>query len=72
MTRQAGERLIEVGLADIVSYGRLFIANPDLPARFAAGAPLNEPIPGLFYGGDGAGYVDYPALSSARATSPAA
>ncbi|GAA2111742.1 alkene reductase [Actinomadura alba] len=69
MTRQAGEHLVEAGLADMVSYGRLFIANPDLPARFAAGAPLNEPIPDLFYGGDGTGYVDYPALSSVRAGS---
>ena len=45
------------------SYGRLFIANPDLPRRLQLGAALNEPDPTTFYGGDAAGYTSYPALS---------
>ncbi|HEX8144564.1 MAG TPA: alkene reductase [Pyrinomonadaceae bacterium] len=50
------------GEADLVGFGVLFLANPDLPARFALGAPLNEPDPETFYGGDEHGYTDYPAL----------
>jgi N-ethylmaleimide reductase len=49
--------------ADLVAFGRLFIANPDLPARLAQNAPLNEPDVSTFYGGDERGYVDYPFLS---------
>jgi N-ethylmaleimide reductase len=40
-TREAGEAVIAAGLADLVSYGRSFISNPDLPERFAVGAPLS-------------------------------
>ncbi|MHC5700396.1 alkene reductase [Streptomyces sp. ICN441] len=54
--------LIEDGVADIVSYGALFLANPDLPARLRAGGPFNTPDPGTFFGGGDKGYVDYPAL----------
>lgn len=56
------EAVLKAGQADAVSFGRLFIANPDLPARFAAGAGLNTPDPKSFYGGDHQGYTDYPAL----------
>lgn len=45
--------------ADLVSFGVLFLANPDLPARFAKGAPLNTPDPSTFYGGSEKGYTDY-------------
>ena len=48
--------------ADFVSFGRLFLANPDLPLRFARSAPLNLPDRGSFYGGDDRGYIDYPFL----------
>ncbi|TDQ53136.1 alkene reductase [Actinorugispora endophytica] len=54
--------LVEDGVADIVSFGALFLANPDLPARLAAGGPFNTPDPATFYGGDERGYTDYPAL----------
>ncbi|MEI5099861.1 alkene reductase [Streptomyces sp. PmtG] len=54
--------LIEDGTADLVSYGSLFLANPDLPARLRAGGPFNEPDRATFYGGDAKGYTDYPAL----------
>ncbi|MFA1540322.1 alkene reductase [Actinomadura monticuli] len=65
-TREAGEQVVAVGLADLFSFGRLFISNPDLPARFAADAPLNRHAPELVYGGGGEGYVDYPALTAAH------
>ena len=50
--------------ADMVAFGVLFIANPDLPLRFATGALLNEPDPATFYGGDAKGYTDYPSLAA--------
>lgn len=53
---------IAEGRADFVSFGRLFLANPDLPVRFARRAPLNVPERGSFYGGDDHGYIDYPFL----------
>ncbi len=49
--RERGNRLIADGLVDLVAFGRPFIANPDLPARFVAGAPLNEVSPATIYGG---------------------
>lgn len=58
------ERVLEEGRADFVSFGRLYLANPDLPARFARGAELNEPDPETFYGGGEEGYLDYPALKT--------
>jgi 2,4-dienoyl-CoA reductase-like NADH-dependent reductase (Old Yellow Enzyme family) len=51
-----------------VGFGRTFIANPDLPRRFALGAPLNTPDPGAFYGSGPSGYIDYPALDEGWAT----
>ena len=53
------------GHADLVAFGKLFIANPDLPARLQANAPLNTPDPATFYGGDAHGYTDYPSLTPA-------
>ena len=54
--------VIADGRADFVSFGKLFLANPDLPVRFARSAPLNVPDRGSFYGGDDRGYIDYPFL----------
>lgn len=48
--------------ADMVSFGVPFLANPDLPARFAGNAPLNTPDQTTFYGGNEKGYTDYPPL----------
>ncbi|MFD4137841.1 MULTISPECIES: alkene reductase [unclassified Streptomyces] len=56
--------LIEDGIADLVSYGVMFLANPDLPARLRAGGPYNTPDPATFFGGDDKGYTDYPALTA--------
>ncbi|UOZ03455.1 alkene reductase [Amycolatopsis sp. WQ 127309] len=54
--------LLDDGLADVITFGAMFIGNPDLPERIAAGGPYTEPDPATFYGGDERGYIDYPAL----------
>jgi N-ethylmaleimide reductase len=66
-TREKADAALASGKADLISFGVLFLANPDLPERFAAGAPLNEPDRATFYGGTERGYVDYPALSEVAA-----
>ncbi len=53
---------IAEGDADAITFGRPFIANPDLPERFRLGAELNEPDQEKFYGGGREGYTDYPLL----------
>lgn len=58
------EAAIREGRADLVSFGRTFLANPDLPHRLRVGATLNAPDRASFYGGDERGYVDYPALTT--------
>jgi 2,4-dienoyl-CoA reductase-like NADH-dependent reductase (Old Yellow Enzyme family) len=55
--------LVAGGMADAAAFGRAAIANPDLPARLAANAPLNEPDAATFYGAGAEGYTDYPFLS---------
>ncbi len=55
---------ISSGAADLISYAQLFLANPDLPERFAKDVPLNSPDPATFYGGDEKGYTDYPSLDA--------
>ena len=59
------ERVLEAGWVDAVAFGRAFLANPDLPRRLRDGLPLNDPDKTTFYGGDQAGYVDYPAYGAA-------
>ncbi len=54
--------VIRDGVADLVSFAVLFLANPDLPERFRRGGPFNTPDRKTFYGGAAAGYVDYPAI----------
>jgi 2,4-dienoyl-CoA reductase-like NADH-dependent reductase (Old Yellow Enzyme family) len=54
--------LIRTGTVDAVSFGRLWIANPDLPARIRAGGPYSKAITKRFYGGGADGYNDYPTL----------
>lgn len=53
---------IAAGDGDCVSFGRLFLANPDLPERIRRNGPYNAPNPATFYGGAGQGYTDYPGL----------
>ncbi|MDT0541261.1 alkene reductase [Streptomyces lonegramiae] len=62
-TREQGEGVVTEGHADLVSYGRAFLAHPDLPARIAADAPLTTPIDTEHLYTNGArGYTDYPTL----------
>jgi 2,4-dienoyl-CoA reductase-like NADH-dependent reductase (Old Yellow Enzyme family) len=61
----SAERALAEGKADAVAFGKLFIANPDLPQRFAAHAALNAWDAKTFYSGGAAGYTDYPALEPA-------
>jgi 2,4-dienoyl-CoA reductase-like NADH-dependent reductase (Old Yellow Enzyme family) len=63
-TCDTAEQLLKAGEADAVAFGKLFIANPDLPRRFALNAPLNTPVPGTFYASGPEGYTDYPALKT--------
>jgi N-ethylmaleimide reductase len=61
-TAETAEEAIADGDADAVAFGRLFLANPDLPERFREGADLNTPNRQTFYGGAEVGYTDYPSL----------
>lgn len=63
-TQASAEQALQQGDADMLAFGKLYIANPDLPERFAQDAILNEPDPETFYGGGAAGYTDYPAMDS--------
>lgn len=60
--RRRADAVISSGVADLVSFGKPFLANPDLPQRLKIGAGLNVPDPGTFYSGGEKGYVDYPGL----------
>jgi N-ethylmaleimide reductase len=62
-TRETAEELIARGDADAAAFGTPFIANPDLPRRFAERAPLNPPNPETFYTPGPEGYIDYPSLA---------
>ena len=62
-TSEEADRDIAAGKIDAVAFGVSFLANPDLPARFKAGAPLNQPDPATFYTFDAEGYTDYPGLN---------
>ena len=63
-TQDMAQDAVASGRADLISFGRLVITNPDLPRRFKENAPLNEMFPDApLYGGQGPhGYTDYPAL----------
>lgn len=65
-----GERILREGLADLVAFGRPFIANPDLPRRFAEGLPLSSFEASTLFGGHARGYTDY-APAAAPASSAA-
>jgi N-ethylmaleimide reductase len=57
------EAALASGRADIIAFGRPFIANPDLPSRLRHDLPLNVPDSNSFFGGGAAGYTDYPAFA---------
>jgi N-ethylmaleimide reductase len=58
----SGNEAIGKGFADLISFGTLFLANPDLPERFRRSAPLNSANHATFYTGEEKGYIDYPKL----------
>lgn len=61
--KEEGDKVVTDGYADLVAYGRIFLANPDLPTRFKLGATLNEYDRSTFYTQDPViGYTDYPFL----------
>ena len=63
-SKMDAERVLASSEADAVAFGKLFIANPDLPRRFREDAALNETRPSLFYASGQEGYTDYPALDA--------
>jgi N-ethylmaleimide reductase len=62
-SRQMAVEALAENRADLIAFGRLFLANPDLVERFRRNADLNEPDKTTFYGGGPKGYTDYPTLS---------
>jgi N-ethylmaleimide reductase len=65
-------RWLREGNADLIAFGRKFIANPDLPERLRAGGPFNVDDPTTYYGGGEKGYTDYPSLAQDRGEQPKA
>ena len=61
------EKVVAEGKADLVAFGKPFIANPDLVERLRRGAPLNEVDRDTLYGGGEKGYLDYPTLADQAA-----
>jgi N-ethylmaleimide reductase len=62
--------LIAGEVADMISFGAMFLANPDLTHRLASGAPFNVPDRATFYGGGERGYTDYPRLADTSSDDP--
>jgi N-ethylmaleimide reductase len=59
---ELANKVLEANEADLIAFGKLYIANPDLVERLQRGAPLNTPDKATFYGGSAKGYTDYPVL----------
>src|ERR1700716_2683166 len=62
---ELANQVLAANAADLIAFGKPFIANPDLVERLKRGAPLNAPDKATFYGGGAKGYTDYPALGEA-------
>ncbi|CDP51465.1 Fmn oxidoreductase protein [Devosia sp. DBB001] len=69
-SREAGEAWLDSGRADLIAYGKHFIANPDLVDRWWRNAPLNEADKATYYTAGSKGYTDYPALAEAAIEHP--
>jgi N-ethylmaleimide reductase len=61
--QNTAEAWLTQGKADLIAFGRKFLANPDLPKRFRQHAALNADDPSTYYGGGPKGYTDYPTLA---------
>jgi len=70
--RDSAEDWLKKGRADLIAFGRKFLANPDLPQRLRSRAPLNADDPTTYYGGGAKGYTDYPTLAQDRGEQPKA
>ncbi len=66
-TAERAEQALAEGWADLIGFGRPFIANPDLPERLRTGAALNPPDRATFFGGGAVGFTDYPTLEESVA-----
>lgn len=69
-TLERAEIALRNGWADLIGFGRPFVANPDLPERLRQGWPLAVPDGSRFFGGSAAGYTDYPTYAAANAPMP--
>ena len=70
--RDSAEAWLERGRADLIAFGRKFLANPDLPERLRLRQSLNADDPSTYYGGGAKGYTDYPSLAQDRGEQPKA
>jgi len=68
--QNTAEQWLTEGKADLIAFGRKFIANPDLPKRFREHAALNADDPSTYYGGGSKGYTDYPSLAQEVGEAP--
>jgi N-ethylmaleimide reductase len=68
--QETAEDWLRQGKADLIAFGRKFLANPDLPQRFRLHAPLNADDPSTYYGGGAKGYTDYSSLAQDRGEQP--
>jgi N-ethylmaleimide reductase len=69
-SHDTGEQWLREGRADLIAYGKHFLANPDLVERWRQGAPLNAPDKATFYTTGARGYTDYPTLAEALLEHP--
>jgi N-ethylmaleimide reductase len=67
---ETAEQWLKQGRAELIAFGRKFLANPDLPERFRLRAPLNPDDPTTYYGGGAKGYTDYPSVAQDRGEQP--
>ena len=63
---ELANKVLAANAADLIAFGKPYIANPDLVERLKRAAPLNTPDAATFYGGDAKGYTDYPVLDAAQ------
>jgi N-ethylmaleimide reductase len=61
--KETAEVELQKGIAQLISFGSTFLANPDLPKRFELNTPLNKPDRATMFGGSEKSYTDYPFLN---------